>query len=298
MTASVSVVIPVLNGEATIGELLAALRAQRDVPSATEVIVVDNGSTDATREIVRDVGVKLLEEPVPGPSAARNCGLRDTHADIVAYLDADTLPTRRWLTELVAPFAAPTVRIVAGRTLTYRPRTGAERYVAASGLWEVERALQREPFAFAPSGNMAVRRDAALAIGGWAEDLRTAEDVDFSYRLLRAFGCGIVFAGDAVVLHRNRASDEQLRQQAYTYGQGAAHLYLRYPDVVRWDARKSIALATRLAVRAIHPSVLRVGRAVGLVSDDRLEFARYHRLWTVAFWRGFAAVYRSSSRRA
>jgi glycosyltransferase involved in cell wall biosynthesis len=290
--SSVSVVIPVWNGEATIGELLGALRTQRDFPPATEVIVVDNGSADATRDIVRELGVTLLEEPVRGPAAARNCGLRHARGDVVAHLDADMLPTRRWLAELVAPFADRAVRLVAGRTLAYRPRTGAERYVAASGLWEAERALRREPFPFAPSGNMAVRRDAALAIGGWAEDLPTGEDVDFSHRLVWAFGCEIAFAPNAVAFHRNRPSDEQLRRQARTYGEGAARLYLRYPEVVRWDARKSIALTAQLAGRTLLPSVLRVGRTVGLVSDDQLEFARYHRLWSGAFWRGFAAVYR------
>lgn len=290
--SSVSVVIPVWNGEATIGDLLGALRTQRDLPEATEVIVVDNGSADATRDIVRESGVRLLEEPVRGPAAARNCGLRHARGEVVAHLDADTLPTRRWLAELVAPFTDPAVRLVAGRTLAYRPRTGAERYVVASGLMDAERALRREPFPFAPSLNMAVRRDAALAIGGWAEDLPTGEDVDFSHRLTRAFGGEIAFAPAAVAFHRNRPSDEQLRRQARTYGEGAARLYLRYPEVVRWDARKSIVLATRLAGRTLHPSVLRVGRTVGLVSDDRLEFARYHRLWSGAFWRGFAAVYR------
>src|SRR5260370_26945355 len=103
--SSVSVVIPVLNGEATIGELLGALLTQRDPPAATEVIVVDNGSVDATRDIVRRAGVTLLEEPVRGPAAARNCGLRQARGDVVAHLDADTLPTSRWLAELVAPFA-------------------------------------------------------------------------------------------------------------------------------------------------------------------------------------------------
>jgi len=295
--SSVSVVIPVLNGAATIGELLGAIRTQRDRPAATEVIVVDNGSVDATRDIVRSAGVTLLEEPVRGPAAARNCGLRHARGDVIAHLDADTLPTRRWLAELVAPFADPAVRLAAGRTLAYRPTTGAERYVVASGLMEVERAMARQPFPFAPSLNMAVRRDAALEIGGWAEDLPTGEDVDFSHRLVRAFACEIAFAPGAVAFHRNRSSDEQLRQQAHSYGEGAARLYLRYPEVVRWDARKSIALTARLAVRILLPSVLRVGHAVGLVSDNRLEFARYHRLWSEAFWRGFAVVYRQGSKR-
>src|SRR5438128_6095327 len=155
---SVGVVVPVRNGAGTMADLLEALLGGQSAPAAdTEVVVVDNGSTDGTREIVRGRGVMLLEEPNLGPAAARNCGLRHARGEVVAHLDADTLPTRRWLAELVAPFADPEVVLVAGRTLSYPPETPAERYVAASGLFETERAIRRRPFPFAPSLNLAVR---------------------------------------------------------------------------------------------------------------------------------------------
>src|SRR5207244_5260834 len=120
------------------------------------------------------------------------------------------------------------------------PTTPAERYVAASGLIDAERAVHREPFPFAPSMNMAVRRDAALAVGGWAADMPTGEDVDFSFRVLRHHGNGISYRPGAVLFHRNRPTAERLRRQAWTYGEGAADLYLRYPEVVRWDVAKTL----------------------------------------------------------
>ena len=135
-----------------------------------------------------------------------------------------------------------------------------------------------------------------MAIGGWAQDLLAAEDVDFSHRILKACGGSIAYAPRAVVFHRHRATDEQLRNQAHTYGSGVALIYRRYPDVVRWDARKSMVLAGRLTARTLLPPVLRVGSALGLARPERAEYARYDRLWSWAFWRGFAASYRRAGR--
>jgi glycosyltransferase involved in cell wall biosynthesis len=287
---SVSVVIPALDSADTVGDTLRALDRQSGA-SALEVIVVDNGSSDGTADVARAFGATVLEEPTPGPSAARNRGLRHARGDIVAHVDADTVPTRQWLEAIVSPFADPGVLLVAGRNISYPPSTAAERYVAASGLIESERAVHRPKFPFSPSMNMAVRRDAALDIGGWSEDLRTGEDVDFSFRLRRARGCAIEYAADAIVLHRNRNDDDALRRQAWTYGEGAASLYRKYPEESAWNARTVAVLAGQLVTRAARPPLLTMARRAGFGSDEELEFARYHWLWTWAFWRGFASRY-------
>jgi glycosyltransferase involved in cell wall biosynthesis len=287
---TVSIVIPARNSADTVGDTLRALDRQIG-PGALEVIVVDNGSTDGTTDVARAFGATVLEEPTPGPSAARNRGLHHASGDIVAHVDADTVPTRQWLGAIASPFDDPDVLLVAGRNISYPPRTAAERYVAASGLIETERAVSRPVFPFSPSMNMAVRRDAALGIGGWSEDLRTGEDVDFSFRLRRARGCTIEYAADAIVFHRNRNDDDALRRQAWTYGEGAASLYRKYPEEVGWSARMLAVLVGQLATRAARPPLLALARRAGIGSAEELEFARYHWLWTWAFWRGFASRY-------
>ena len=256
-----------------------------------ELIVVDNGSTDATAAVAREAGATVIEESTPGPAAARNAGLRLARGDVIAHVDADTVPSSRWLASIAAPFADPAVVLVAGRNVSYPPQTAAERYIAASGLIESERAVTRPHFPFAPSMNMAVRRDAALGIGGWSEDLTTGEDVDFSFRLCRDAGCAISYAPAAIVLHRNRATDEGLRRQAWTYGEGAAALYRKYPDEIGFTARIVTTLAGQLALRGVRPAWLRVARLRGGSSEEELEFARYHRTWTWAYWGGFAGRY-------
>ena len=296
---SVSVVIPVLNGADNVANTLSALQQQVDAPGQTEIIVVDNGSTDRTRDIVRKFdGVTLLEEPKRGPAAARNRGLRAARGEVIAHLDHDALPSRHWLAELVAPFRDPAVVLAGGRVVGYPPKTGAERFMTYYGLWEPENNVKRPNFPFVPSLNMAVRRDAALQIGGWTEEMRTGEDVDFCYRLLTAFAAEIVYCPPAILFHRHRVTDDELRDQAWHYGEGAAHMYRRFPEAVRWDIGKSVHVIRLLTVRGAKPLFLWVGHLLGMVSAKRLEVARYHRLWTWWWWRGFFSMYRRRVRRA
>ncbi|HXN09364.1 MAG TPA: glycosyltransferase [Candidatus Acidoferrales bacterium] len=295
----ISVVVPAYNAAPMIGDMLNALRRQSDPPPNLEIIVVDNGSTDQTADIVRAAaGVTLLHEDRRGPSAARNRGLRHACGDIVVHLDTDTLPTRTWLRNIVAPFANPQVVLAAGRTLIFRPATAVERYIAAIGLYDTDLAINRFLFPFVPSLNMAVRRSAALAVGGWAEELTTAEDVDFSHRLLKAYPSDIAYASNAVLFHRVRSTPQELVALAQTYGQGVARMYQRYSDEVRWDAVKTAKLRGRLAQWAILTAVLRAGRALRIATGQQLEFSQCHLMWSRNFARGFFDEYRGTGARA
>jgi glycosyltransferase involved in cell wall biosynthesis len=289
--ASVSVIIPVLNGAHTIGDTLRSLAKQLPRPDHWETIVVDNGSTDGTVELVERLGVVLLHETTRGAAAARNRGLRAAGGEIVMFCDADTVLTRRWLAELSAAFDDPAVTLAAGRIVCYPPKTGPERYLAASGVYDVERAVCRPWFPLAPSGNMAVRRTAALAVGGFDEAMLTAEDADFCYRVLGAFPGTIAYRADAMLFHRSRPTDAELRRQAWVYGEGVARLYLRYPDVLPWDLRRVLLVACRTFGRGSLPLLLTAGRLLRIVPDEKVEFAVYHRLWTWWFWCGFFRLY-------
>lgn len=282
---AVSVVIPAFNAARTIRGTLEALQAQANAPEF-EVVVVDNASQDDTGRIAAQCGATVLHEALRGPAAARNCGLRYAHAEVIAHLDADTVPTRRWLSELYAPFARGEV-LVAGNTLCYPPQTAAERYAQAIGLHSAERTIARDEFPFAPSLNMAVRRHAALAAGGWDTRLLTGEDVDFSHRLLEAGAKRIYYCERAIVYHRTRADATGLRRQAIGYGAGAADLYRMYPQEVRWDMQKTLRLTGMIAGRAAAGAAAAAGARLGVFDRRRAEFLAYHAMWTYNFWLGF-----------
>ena len=98
----VSVIVPVRNGEKVIHGCLDALSAQ-DLPASDyEVIIVDDGSTDDTAEVVRRYpGVRLIQQPPAGPATARNRGIAATQGDIILFTDADCRPKPDWARRLV-----------------------------------------------------------------------------------------------------------------------------------------------------------------------------------------------------
>ena len=144
-----SVIVPVLNGEATLGNLFAALKNQAGA-DAFEIIVVDNGSTDRTMEIARASGATVLQQPIRGPSAARNLGLHHARAEIVVFTDSDTIPSRRWLASLLAAFVDPDVIIATGPILGWKPTTAAERYSSVRSAYSRENSIDHPRHPYAP----------------------------------------------------------------------------------------------------------------------------------------------------
>ena len=102
----ISVVIPVFNGEATIAFCLDSLVAQASRRPQTEIIVVDDCSTDRTREIVQSYsGVRYVFLSVnQGPAGARNNGVMESKGSIILFTDADCIPNADWINEMVEPF--------------------------------------------------------------------------------------------------------------------------------------------------------------------------------------------------
>ena len=103
MPPRVSVIVPVLDGASCIDRCLEALLAQTYPSHRVELIVVDNGSRDATPDRVRTHPVTLLvERSVRSPYAARNAGIQRASGEVIAFTDADCVPAKDWLERGVA----------------------------------------------------------------------------------------------------------------------------------------------------------------------------------------------------
>lgn len=101
MPKKISVVIPAYNEEQYIGSALAALAAQEFPRDAFEIIVVDNASTDKTSAVARMYGTdKIISELRRGTNRARQTGLEQSEGEIVAFLDADCVPPKNWLSKI------------------------------------------------------------------------------------------------------------------------------------------------------------------------------------------------------
>src|SRR5262245_20823634 len=228
-----SVVVCTYNGGRTLDQCLRSLR-ELDYPDY-EVIVVDDGSTDHTREILsRFPQVRAIHQPNMGLSAARNVGLHASTGEIVAYTDSDCFADRDWLTHLVDQLERTGAAAVGGPNLT--PEDGWLAACVAASPGQPTHVLESDQVAeHVPGCNMAFRRDALLTIGGFDPLYRKAgDDVDVCWRLQQS-GRWITFAPGAFVWHHRRQGPRSyLRQQA---GYGGAEALLRFKHPERFNAR-------------------------------------------------------------
>ncbi|GAA3633756.1 glycosyltransferase family 2 protein [Microlunatus ginsengisoli] len=114
-----SVVVPAYNEEAFLADTLRSLRHQ-DYRGTYEILVVDNNSTDATAEIARSFGVRVVSEPEPGVCQARQRGLTEARGEIVVSVDADTLYPPDWLARIDASFRSRDRVVGVGGPCRYR----------------------------------------------------------------------------------------------------------------------------------------------------------------------------------
>jgi glycosyltransferase involved in cell wall biosynthesis len=263
----VSVIIPVRNGEQTLPEELAALTKQTyDGP--WEVVVADNGSTDATARVCAEWADRLPGFRVvdasdrAGSSHARNVGAAAANGDLLAFCDADDVVDEHWLAAMVAACAQHD--LVGG--VQEETRLNDEAIRQSRGA-RTRRALVRPLgfLPFAPTSNLGVWADVYRAVGGLDIDYPQAHDVEFSWRAqLGGFDLG--HAPDAIVHYRYRSTPKGVAKQAYLTGYDAVQLYRDY----RASGARRPATAT--AVRRWVASLLRI--PLLLVPDQRIASVR------------------------
>jgi len=261
----VSVIVPVRNGAAHVGECLASLCGQTWPAEALEVIVVDDGSVDATRERVRTYPVTLLAEHGAGsPYAARNAGIARARGEILAFTDSDCVPVKEWVAEGVATLEAEAADLAGGQ-VRFRcsdPPRAAELVDVVRNL-DHERCISER--GVAKTGNLFVRRRVFEALGPFDPKHRSGEDVGFT---TRAGGAGytLVYAPGALVEKPARRGLALWRKQ-WRVGRGQFALWRSQgvPD-------QEIARRTFRGLRPERPSSLRAGlrRRGPAGAEDRL----------------------------
>lgn len=197
----VSVVIPVFNGEAFLAEAIASVLAQ--TAAATEIIVVDDGSSDGSAAVAEGFGprVRLLRQPNQGASAARNHGIRVAQGELLTFLDADDQFTPDALARQLRRIRRhPEAEIVLGQFRDYRGPSTAGSNPPGSA----------EEQLFTSFGCALIRRSVFATVGPLREDLRLAEDWDWFTRAREA-NIRFLIHRD-VVLHR-RLHEQNLTRQ-------------------------------------------------------------------------------------
>lgn len=196
-----SVIIPAKNEQENIGRCLDSIFQVEWDPRQFEVIVVDNGSSDATPRIAAEKGAAVYRQPELTISGLRNFGAARARGAILAFMDADCTVDRSWLSEAakylsrgdIVCFGSPP-QVPPGATWVQRAWYQVRRKKVALG-----------ETAWLESMNMFVRREAFSLCHGFDEALITCEDYDISLRL-KAFGRVFADAG-VLAFHYGEASN-------------------------------------------------------------------------------------------
>jgi glycosyltransferase involved in cell wall biosynthesis len=257
MSGSVSVVIATRNRQRLLAETLAGLVQLRWPRDRYEIIIADNGSTDATAAVVELAAarpsapeIRYLYVPEPGKSFAVNAALALAGGDIIALTDDDVLPDSGWLDHLCAAFDETGADFVAGRIFA-RWETPPPHWMSRAlyGVLAIpdngDTRLEIAPGTsrVVPIGaNMAVRASVVARIGGLRTDLgkldgtlRTGEDHEFFLRMVSA-GFRGVYEPHAVVHHwvpRERLERSYFRKWLHQNGRDVARLAAAHPAPVR-----------------------------------------------------------------
>ncbi|MEA2570818.1 MAG: hypothetical protein QOI24_2819 [Acidobacteriota bacterium] len=213
---AVSVVLPVRNRGALLRRCLDALVAQDYPKQLTEIVVVDNDSSDDTREVASRYDVTLLlEREIRSSYAARNRGIVHSSGAVVAFLDSDCIPASDWLTNLVLPFADANVGAVVGAIEDAQAESLCQEFTAR--VQPLARPLHRGLKTLL-TANAAVRRSALDAAGLFDECLPTGGDVDLGWRIQTNLHLDIAESLGAKVLHVHRSRFADVFAQYRRYG--------------------------------------------------------------------------------
>lgn len=239
-----------------------------DIPAGLEweVIVVDNGSSDGTADIVRNfhkqLPLRLVEAPVPGIAAARNRAIDEARGRYICWTDDDVILDRRWLSAYLDAFSLyPDAAFFGGRIEAQLEMPASPLTVRCKDHWPLTGVFAQRDFGDEPvvlnetrmpwGANMAVRTAEQKRfrfnseLGASPDQQRTGEESEMVYRLLKARAIGW-WVPEAKVLHvipHYRQTIDYLLSYYRTCGETAAYLHHRHPldNALEWEGPLNFA---------------------------------------------------------
>jgi len=234
----ISIVIPALNEEEQISRCLGKIRELDYPQDKTEVIVVDNGSSDHTTIIAQAMGANVYSLPHVSIGALRNHGFEQSSGEYIAFIDADCIPGRNWLREVVTTYRNfPDAAVVCGVLASNQEShmSWVEKlwikHLRARYQHTVQAVMTLASFCF------VIKRQKFQEVGGFNEELRTCEDSDFGYRISQT-GNIIVNTNIRIVHLRNaKTLSEFFKRQLW---QGRSNLQNIFSHGLKRDEVPSI----------------------------------------------------------
>ena len=246
-----SVIVPAYNSRGSIAFCLEALLHQSVPPGEYEIIVVDDGSTDGTEEIVRKYNVAYLPQAHSGPAAARNLGVAWAAGDIVLFTDADCVPAADWIEKMSLPFEDDEIVGVKGAYRTRQQELMA-RFVQLEYENKYERMRKNRFIDFIDTYSAGYRRDVFLTNDGFDTGFPGAsvEDQEFSFRLDRR-GYRMVFQPEAIVYHGHAADLFSYIRKKFRIGYWKVRVHARHPQKIARDSHTPQVLKVQVGLMPV-----------------------------------------------
>jgi GT2 family glycosyltransferase len=283
-----STVIPSYNRSDLITTTIDSVLAQEF--SDNEIIVVDDGSTDGTLDILAGYGsrIRILEQPNSGPGPARNLGAKHATGEYIAFLDSDDL----WLPWTLTTYKtviteSPTTSVIAARHQDIKNSAALSSISHKSLIFQYYPTFFDSPLGWALPSGMILKAGALEAVGGYAADVPILEDADFWLRI----GCASGFIQISSPITVGYRVHEDGRSQNWD-GRARGVQYLidaekqgRYPGGMQYqDARRSYICqhARPISLACIRNRSLVAGASLYLASA-RWNLARGRLRYLAAF---------------
>ncbi|MDH5543546.1 MAG: glycosyltransferase [Nitrospinota bacterium] len=241
-----SVIVPAYNAAKRISFCVESLLTQQTTRKY-EIIVVDDGSTDNTAEIMASFPVaRLLRQENSGPAAARNHGAREARGRILLFTDDDCIAEGDWLEKMLKPFDIFDIAGVKGTYLSRQTEITA-RFVQIEYEEKYDELKKHEYIDFIDTYSAGFRKKVFLDAGGYDSQFRTAsvEDQEFSFRLADA-GHKMVFVPGAQVWHTHVDSISGYARKKFKIGYWKALLLTRNPRKAKGDSHTPATLKLQI----------------------------------------------------
>jgi len=231
-----SVILGVYNEEENIERFIKAILSQTYLPR--EIVIVDDGSTDKTAEIVKKYAngnqvLKYIYQENRGPAAARNNAWRNANADVCIFTDGDCVPRNNWIEEIIKPFCDVRIAAVGGRYETINKNKILARFIG----YEIDyryRKVEKEITAHG-TYNLAVRKKVLEEIGGFDEKYKrpSGEDWDITYKISEKYK--IIFTRSAIVGHNHPEEFWPYLKNQFFRGFDRIRVYRDHPEKMKGD---------------------------------------------------------------
>ena len=235
----VSVVIPTFNRKDSLIRTIESLYRQSYPKDRYEIIVVDDGSTDDTRRCLDwfqkeyPSNLKYFYQENKGPGAARNLGVRNACAEIIAFIDSDCIGLERWIEEIAKGYEDSRVAGIGGTIVATPSDNKVSQYCAYTKMNEKPK-IDKTGIVYLIIGNASFRKSCLNLVGGFDEryNFPGGEDPDLCYRIKKN-GFFFKYNPDAVVFNSHKQTLWEFIITYFHYGKGDAFLTLR--KLSNWD---------------------------------------------------------------